>query len=119
MAMTNRQADPAEIANIQSPMREWRRRGYSRCYTSIDMTFGEVRKWFKIEVYNSETGNGWQCKQIEFHVRKLANEIETGRFTPTCWTAGLMPWHEKNLFWPNGNDDHLVGIKMMPVILSR
>lgn len=111
--LTWKSVEQPNVTSFQGDIYVWSFGNHTRRYMSTDMEFGAVRRWFKVEVYNSETGDGWHRSQIDAHVRKLAGEIESGRFTPVSWTAGLTSWHVKNLFWPAGNSDNrMVGVKI-------
>lgn len=64
-----------------------------RRFTTVNVTFGMARQFFKIQPYDPVKGTGEQRERIDSHVKKLQRAFQSGTYTPAPLAVGVRDSH--------------------------
>ncbi len=74
---------------LTGTVQSWDLNGHARKFSQITVSYAIAAELFHARVYNASTGKGEQREIKEPHVRKLADEMLEGNFTPAPISVGL------------------------------
>ncbi len=98
--MTSKKKEKAEAKTLklEGTLRVWSmdKTGKAvRRYLVWSTTYGEMRDFVKPDPFRAEKGTGEQRSIVKPHVNRLKTEMLAGTYTPTTFSAGLRPRHQK------------------------
>lgn len=82
---------------VEGAVHTWSLGETKRQFLVTTLPFRDVRKLTRACPFSAASGQGEQRQSQPAHVRKLRNEIEAGRYTPTPVSAGLRETHQQLL----------------------
>ena len=87
---------------LHGSVQTWSLGEHRRRYLVVTMPFAQARLLTKAYPFSAATGEGEQRREQAAHVRRLREEMETGRYSPTPLAAGLRQVHRSTLVETDG-----------------
>ncbi len=108
MSAANKGED-VKTMTLTGTVRTWALPGGPERRSSLwQTTYEQGMVYLKADQFRPDKGSGEQRPIIPAHVRKLYGEMKDGNYTPTAFSAGLRPRHQKELTL----DGHIASLQL-------